>query len=270
VQEYQVGDGVWARPEDEPNGPLTLKEIEECFETQAEIWHLHVRDQVIRTTAEHPFWVKGQGWMPTRELQPGDVLVGRDGEETSVADLCATGVWETVYKFRVADYHTYYVGDADWRFSVWAHNLCRALEMEQRARNVAAARGEAVIETQWAINPVTGFGRGFDFASVVGTGASARLILNEVKSNRTSMVRAESFTAFGLGAGGSRTMQLNVQKAAEAIEASALDTATKQVVLNQLRDRVALIRVICRRSSIDSNTTSFVQSETGMTVRLGF
>ena len=29
---------------------------------------------------------------------------------------------ETVYNFRVANCHTYFVGCAEWGFSVWAHN----------------------------------------------------------------------------------------------------------------------------------------------------
>jgi hypothetical protein len=31
---------------------------------------------------------------------------------------------EPVYNVRVADHHTYFVGDREWGFSVWAHNLC--------------------------------------------------------------------------------------------------------------------------------------------------
>ena len=39
-----------------------------------------------------------------------------------MADLLDTGEYETVYNVRVADYHTYFVGAADWGFAVWAHN----------------------------------------------------------------------------------------------------------------------------------------------------
>jgi hypothetical protein len=39
----------------------------------------------------------------------------------------------TVYNCRVADFHTYFVGGEDWRFSVWAHNAsCAKLNEEQR------------------------------------------------------------------------------------------------------------------------------------------
>jgi hypothetical protein len=99
-----------------------LKEIEECFDRTGRIFHLHVGGHVIRTTDEHPFWVDGKGWVKTIELEPGDVLVGRDGETVRVEEVFDTGQYETVYNFRVADYHTYFVGGDGWGFAVWAHN----------------------------------------------------------------------------------------------------------------------------------------------------
>jgi hypothetical protein len=71
-----------------------------------------------------PQWVKGKGWTPAKELKAGDVLVGGENEETPVEDILATGQTETVYNFRVADHHTYFVGGPEWNFAVWAHNAC--------------------------------------------------------------------------------------------------------------------------------------------------
>jgi len=34
-----------------------------------------------------------------------------------------TGSWETVCNFRIAEFHTYFVGCDEWGFSVWAHNV---------------------------------------------------------------------------------------------------------------------------------------------------
>jgi hypothetical protein len=36
----------------------------------------------------------------------------------------ATGEVAPVYNLRVEEYHTYFVGSAEWGFSVWAHNAC--------------------------------------------------------------------------------------------------------------------------------------------------
>jgi len=41
-----------------------------------------------------------------------------------VENVFETGDTETVYNFRVADWHTYFVGDKDWDFEVWVHNAC--------------------------------------------------------------------------------------------------------------------------------------------------
>jgi hypothetical protein len=69
--------------------------------------------------------VQGKGWTP-------------------VTDLLDTGAWDTVYNFRIADYHTYFVGDDHWGFSVWAHNAYDAntwnkLDVQPHTRKSQAA-----------------------------------------------------------------------------------------------------------------------------------
>jgi hypothetical protein len=77
---------------------------------------------VVRTTPEHPFWVKGKGWTAAGALQAGDELSSHDGRWVAVEEVYDTGEFETVYNVRVAEHHTYFVGRQDWGFSVWAHN----------------------------------------------------------------------------------------------------------------------------------------------------
>ena len=115
---------MWARNENDPAGPLELQPIEECFVAEAGLWHVHVGGEVIRTTDEHPFYVVGKGWVATNELESGDALIGRDGTLTPIEEVYETGEVETVYNFRVAEHHTYYVGSEAWGFDVWAHNAC--------------------------------------------------------------------------------------------------------------------------------------------------
>jgi hypothetical protein len=57
-------------------------------------------------------------------LEVGDIVVGYDGQHSTIEDLHDTGAYETVYNVRIADYHTYFVGGEEWGFSVWAHNTC--------------------------------------------------------------------------------------------------------------------------------------------------
>ncbi|MBX9660846.1 MAG: HINT domain-containing protein [Nitrospiraceae bacterium] len=124
IETYREKDKVWARDENDPNGPLVLREIEEVFVTIGMIWHLHVGGEIVRTTDEHPWFVEGKGWTATMLLQAGDRIIGRDGTSVAAEEAHDTGEVETVYNFRVAEHHTYFVGDATWGCDLWAHNLC--------------------------------------------------------------------------------------------------------------------------------------------------
>jgi len=60
----------------------------------------------------------------TSQLRVGDALRSHDGHWLAVEAVRDTGREEVVYNCRVAEYHTYFVGDEQWGFSVWAHNSC--------------------------------------------------------------------------------------------------------------------------------------------------
>jgi hypothetical protein len=122
VEDFQAGDQVLSRAEEDSDGPVAVKVVERVFVRTGRILHLRVQGQVIRTTPEHPFYVRGQGWRQAALLQAGDLLAGLDGEWVAVDEVVDTGEYETVYNVRVADYHTYFVGCQEWGFSVWAHN----------------------------------------------------------------------------------------------------------------------------------------------------
>jgi hypothetical protein len=135
IEEYRAGDKVWARDENNPDSAPALKSIEECFVNELPIWHVHIGGQVVRTTDEHPFWVERRGWTATKNLLAGDRILGRTGETAVVEEVFATGLWETVYNFRVAEYHTYFVGEESWGFAVWAHNTCAPAAYNVLRRN---------------------------------------------------------------------------------------------------------------------------------------
>jgi hypothetical protein len=83
-----------------------------------------VGGRVLGTTAEHPFWVRGRGWVAASQLRAGDELRSPDGQWVAVEGVRDTGREEVVYNGRVAEYHTYFVGVEGWSFSAWAHNSC--------------------------------------------------------------------------------------------------------------------------------------------------
>jgi hypothetical protein len=133
IETFQVGDEILTRLEWEPDAPVLVSQVEARFENVARIWHLHLASgQVIRTTAEHPFYVDGRGWLPAGELRPGDLLVSHDGQRVAVAELYDTGQYERVYNLAIRSFHTYFVCDESWPFSIWAHNACDIIGRGER------------------------------------------------------------------------------------------------------------------------------------------
>ncbi|GIO86410.1 hypothetical protein J25TS5_33420 [Paenibacillus faecis] len=121
IEDIEVGDKVLAKDENNPNGELAYKEVTALYRNQRDdIIKLHVGEQVIETTDNHPFWVEGKGWVFADELQVGDKLKKADGSNLTIDEVEFVKLDEpvTVYNFTVADFHTYYVTD----IGIWVHN----------------------------------------------------------------------------------------------------------------------------------------------------
>jgi hypothetical protein len=126
IEDFKPGDWVLSAPEDNPEAPPEAKRVEEVFTNVAALLELRVGDRMIRTTAEHPFFVIGRGWTAARELMAGDRLRSHNERSVVLDKVVPLAEEVPVYNLRVADYHTYFVGGESWGFSVWAHNsnLC--------------------------------------------------------------------------------------------------------------------------------------------------
>ena len=86
----------------------------------------------------------------TRRLLHRDRFTRRlatlSGEWAAVEEVYDTGEWEPVYNLRVADHHTYFVGDETWGFALWAHNSYRLLaDVLQAALDVGPADDETLL-----------------------------------------------------------------------------------------------------------------------------
>ncbi|NNB95306.1 hypothetical protein HJC10_13805 [Corallococcus exiguus] len=122
IESVAVGDQVWAWDE----------------ETQVPGWHPVTRTfikphravlrvevvaengtvETLGTTAEHPFWVQGQGWTKAQDLEVGDALVTAGGMGVRVHSFSQSAQSETVYNLEVEQAHTYFVGT----LKTWVHN----------------------------------------------------------------------------------------------------------------------------------------------------
>ena len=136
VENIRHGDSVLARDEYDPMAEPDWKAVEATFRRTGRILHLHVGGQVFRTTPEHPFYASSKGWTAAGALQPGDRIATLSGEWTMIEEVFDTGLYEPVYNLRVADWHTYFVGDDHWGWAAWAHNTYAFLSGLQVAQGV--------------------------------------------------------------------------------------------------------------------------------------
>ncbi|TWT77484.1 Serpin (serine protease inhibitor) [Posidoniimonas polymericola] len=126
IEQVRVGDKVMARDEYLLEGDVEPKPVEAALHGEAEIVELHLGSRVIRTTDLHPFFVEGQGWLAAAQIKTGDRLACDRGGSIVVSHIERTGKTEAVYNLRVADHRTFFIGDSDWGFGVWAHNYYEA------------------------------------------------------------------------------------------------------------------------------------------------
>jgi RHS repeat-associated protein len=154
IEQFHAGDLVLSRDEHDPAGEVGPKVVEAVFRHFARLLTVRASGREVGTTAEHPFWVRGKGWVPARELAPGDVLVGHDNRTVAVEGVVEADEWTEVYNLRVADWHTYFVGCDEWGFSVWAHNAC-LLPVDPKSAEFARGFRYKVVDganTTWHTN----------------------------------------------------------------------------------------------------------------------
>ncbi len=92
--------------------------ITKTFGRVAPDYHkLRTEFETLAVTAEHPFYVQGQGWTRAADIGRGDAIVSANGDALVYSN---EHVEEEVrvYNFSVAKTHSYWVGES----GLWAHN----------------------------------------------------------------------------------------------------------------------------------------------------
>jgi hypothetical protein len=109
VEQIQVGDGVLSQ---DPNtGELAYKPVLRTTERETEpLVKFEVSGEAIRCSGGHPFWVSGEGWVKARHLESPMRLHTVTG--TQVIESVEQTGFEPTYNLIVADFHTYFVGEA--------------------------------------------------------------------------------------------------------------------------------------------------------------
>jgi len=111
IENIKAGDKVIAtNPETFEVAEKTV--LETYVRETTELLHLTINGEVIKTTFEHPFYVKDVGFVEAGKLQVGDKLVDSKGNLLVVEEkkLEITDEPVKVYNFKVDDFHTYHVG----------------------------------------------------------------------------------------------------------------------------------------------------------------
>jgi hypothetical protein len=119
IEAIRPGDLVLSRDPD--TGIQAYRTVVRTFIHSAdELTCVRTSTEMIATTAEHPFFVEGHGFVLAGELAQGDRLVLADGSHTDVVSVTRERLTSPVdvYNFEVADFHTYFVASA----GVWVHN----------------------------------------------------------------------------------------------------------------------------------------------------
>jgi hypothetical protein len=140
VEEILEGELVFSRSEFEVDGPIVAKLVAAKFDRVGRLLHVHLANgKIIKTTPEHPFFVYDKEWTEAGALKTGE-WVRTDNGWTSVEEVFDTGLYERVYNLRVADWHTYFVGEEGSDGNVWAHNQICGTKETAAARNASYAR----------------------------------------------------------------------------------------------------------------------------------
>jgi len=145
IEGIQVGDKVYAsNPE---TGEIRLCPVERVFvrEVKRQVT-IAVGHETLRCSPEHPFWVKGQGWVCAGALSHSGIFITSQGKEVPYAIQSRASGRFTVYNIEVSGLHTFYVGQS----RVLVHNKAMkaikpgVLKGEQNLVGLAEAEREYV------------------------------------------------------------------------------------------------------------------------------
>jgi hypothetical protein len=107
IERIQVGDLVLSQHTE--TGELAYKPVlRTTVRPKSQLIKIEAGGESYETSGGHLFWVSGQGWVKSRELQSGQILHSAAGP-VHVSSAEPTTAAET-YNLVVADFSTYFVG----------------------------------------------------------------------------------------------------------------------------------------------------------------
>lgn len=126
IENIKAGDKVISTdPETMETAEKTV--LETYIREVEKLVHLTINGEEIITTFDHPFYVRGRGFVNACELWVGAQLIDVNNTilivENTRLELAKNSV--KVYNFQVEDFHTYFVGEC----GAWVHNAnCKLIK----------------------------------------------------------------------------------------------------------------------------------------------
>jgi hypothetical protein len=141
IERIRIGDAVWAW--DATANSMVARPVTRVFRRMADrVLALELlaegaeRPHTLVATSDHPFWVRGRGWVAAQHLTTGEELQGFGAMPIRVASVRQARPPLPVFNFEVNGCHNYFVGDP----GVLVHNESALDQAEAPPRPAAPAR----------------------------------------------------------------------------------------------------------------------------------
>ena len=121
IEDIEVGELIWSY--DEETETISLQPVVDIIENETDhTVELYISNEVIETTASHPFYTE-EGWKDASELNEEDKVLDKEHKWQQVKGQNFLYQKKKVYNLTVANFHTYFVG----LLAFLVHNAQRCL-----------------------------------------------------------------------------------------------------------------------------------------------
>ena len=138
IEDVEVGDRV-ASADPDTGRPATATVTATFTHRDVDALRITTDRGELVTTAAHPLYAQGRGFVPAGDLRPGDVLRDADGPAARVIRVRPAGLARTVHNIEVDTTHAYYVATTTGTWTL-AHNGCTTEDL-YAAGNLEGPKG---------------------------------------------------------------------------------------------------------------------------------
>ena len=112
IEEIKQNELIWSK--DVETGKTGSKKVLQVFKHYQDYFvYLYVNGDIIKTTANHPFWIHKKGWVHAENIKIGDLLKNSSGDNVMIDFVELVHIKEpiVVYNLEVEGWHTYFVSE---------------------------------------------------------------------------------------------------------------------------------------------------------------